>query len=541
MGNSSGNLKDYWDTIRAYRPLQGGFIWDWVDQGILTQDENGNPYYAYGGDFNSKHYHNDQNFCMNGVIWPDRTPNPQLYEVKKVYQDIQFKAKDLSKGLITITNEFCFTNLNQYAFTWELMKNGVKIGEGAFGVDVAPLSSKDIQLTFAQPVIKAGEEYFLNIYARILKSTDLVPAGHVLAYEQLSFEGNTYFAGEPGKRRDNEKDSGNENSLPPTTQQQFPGGKAVSTSTASQQNTVQTGIQASKPIINRSANKIVITVGAIKAVFNTAKAPGQADKTGLESYSKNGKELLKSNLQPNFWRAPIDNDFGSQSQRKLNVWRAAGYNRVLKDVQVNESEHAVSVVYQFRLTDVAADYNQTYTVKGDGSIEVLVSYTTENKELTEIPRFGNVLTLPVSYNNYRYYGRGPVENYVDRKDAALLGIYESKVKDQYVSYLRPQENGNKTDVRWLTLTDESGYGLKVEGVQAMGVTALHYASEDFDPGFTKKQQHLNDIYPRDEVVLNLDLFQRGVGGTNSWGHPPLEKYRYTNREYSFGYRLSVVE
>lgn len=536
MGNSSGNLKDYWDTIRKHRALQGGFIWDWVDQGILTKDENGNPYYAYGGDFNSRHYHNDENFCMNGVVWPDRTPNPQLYEVKKVYQNIQFKAKDITRGLITITNEFLFTNLNQYAFSWELIKNGAKYSEGTFQVEQAPLSTKDIQLSFAQPVIEAGEEYFLNIYARTVKSTDLVPSGHVLAYEQMALVGNRYFT------NSGLAITGREDISTGITQGNFPGGKAIESSDGKGKPS-STEAQASikKPVFTQKPNKVEVTAGSIKVVFNTSKAPGQSDKTGLESYSKNGKELLKSNLQPNFWRAPIDNDFGAQIQRKLNVWRAAGYNRILKEVKIQECVNSVTVIYQFRLTDVAADYTQTYVVYGDGSIDVKVNYTPQNQELKEIPRFGNVLILPVVFDNYHYYGRGPVENYVDRKDAALIGIYESKVKDQYVRYNRPQENGNKTDLRWLTLTDNSGFGLRVEGLQPMEVTALHYASEDFDPGFTKKQQHLNDLYPRKEVVLNLDLFQRGIGGTNSWGHLPLARYRYANKEYTFGYRLSIVE
>ena len=499
MGNSSGNIKEYWETIRAHRALQGGFIWDWVDQGFLTKDENGNPYFAYGGDFNSKHYYHDENFCMNGLIWPDRRPNPQLYEVKKVYQNIQIKAVDLSKGIIILTNEFSFTNLNQYRFKWELIKNGEKTDEGDFSVDLAPLSSKDISLNIPQISIREGEEYFLNIYVMTIKSTDLIPLGHVLAFEQLAYQKNNYFA-------------------------------ASKTLSA-----------AGKPLLTKINNKIEVRAGDITAVFNTDKSLNQTSKTGLESYFKREKSVLKETLQPNFWRAPIDNDFGAHIQRKLSVWRAVGYNRILKDVKIKEENNAVTLVFNYRLPDVAADYIQSYTVTGDGAILVDVWYNTQNKELIEMPRFGNTLTLPVSLDNYTYYGRGPIENYVDRKDAAMLGVYQSKVKDQYVPYLRPQENGNKTDVRWLTLTDDTGFGLKVEGNQPISVTALHNASEDFDPGFTKKHRHINDIFPRKEVVLNLDLFQRGIGGTNSWGELPLEKYRYKNQEYRFIYKLSIIQ
>ncbi len=499
MGNSSGNLKEYWDTIRAHRALQGGFIWDWVDQGLLTKDENGNPYFAYGGDFNAKHYHHDENFCMNGVIWPDRRPNPQLYEVKKVYQDIQIKAVDLSKGIISLTNEFCFTNLNQFQFIWELIKNGEKVSDGDFTIDVAPLSSKEIRLNIPQVAIQAGEEYFLNIYAFTTKGTDLVPQGHNVAYEQLVYSNNQYFT--PIKP---EKSGG-------------------------------------KPQLTKRNNILEIKAGDVIAIFNTDLNPNESHKTGLQQYAKNGRQVLKENLQPNFWRAPTDNDFGAQIQRKLSVWRAAGYNRILKNVAIKEENKSISVIFYYRLPDVAADYVQSYTVHADGSILSDITYTTDNKDLTEIPRFGSVITLPVAFDNYEYYGRGPVENYVDRKDAAMLGIYQSKVQDQYVPYLRPQENGNKTDVRWLILTDDDGFGLKVEALQPMGVTALHNASEDFDPGMTKKQMHINDIYPRNEVILSLDLFQRGLGGTNSWGQLPLDQYRYANKAYRFSYQLSIVQ
>jgi len=500
MGNSSGNIKEYWETIRAHRALQGGFIWDWVDQGLLTKDENGNKYYAYGGDFNAKHYPHQENFCMNGVIWPDRTPNPQLFEVKKVYQDIHFKAKDLQKGIIAVHNEFAFTDLSTFRFKWELLKNGVKMNEGDFSLALAPSGDKEVQLNLPKVEVKEGEEYLLNLYAITVKGTDLVPAGHICAYDQLAFADNNYFV---AKQQDK---------------------------------------SSVKPSVTKKNNKIEVKAGDVVATFDVATNYRLKDAaSGLISYQKNGKEVLKQAIEPNFWRAPIDNDFGADIQKRLSVWRAAGNNRLLKNVEVKEENNSVAVIYQYRLTDVSADYTQTYTVNGNGTIKVDVQYKTTNTDITEIPRFGNQIILPVELDNYRYYGRGPVENYVDRCAGAMLGIYESKVKDQYVPYLRPQENGNKTDVRWLTLTDNAGFGLKLEGVQPMGVTALHYASEDFDPGLTKKHRHLNDIFPRKEVVLNVDLFQRGIGGTNSWGQLPLDQYRYDNKDYQFSYTLSIIQ
>lgn len=498
MGNSSGNLKDYWDTIRANRALQGGFIWDWVDQGILTHDENGNPYYAYGGDFNAKHYPEQENFCANGVVWSDRTPSPQLTEVKKVYQSIHFKAKDIEKGLITVRNEYSFINLKDYQFKWKLLKNGEETAAGTFSLDLDPLASADVKLSLPPVSYAPGEEYFLDIYALTTKSTELIPFGHIQAYEQLAFDRNDYFV----------KDM-------------VAGG--------------------TRPVVSEnSGRKLILKAGDVEAVFNIDKKFSLREQSGLKSYKKQGREVLDDVVEPNFWRAPTDNDFGAFLQKRMNVWRGAAFNRILEKVDVKEEDAVVSVVYFYTLPDVSADYTQTYTMDASGALNVRVEYKTENRNLREIPRFGNILTLPRSLNNFRYYGRGPAENYVDRKDGSLIGIYESTVEDQYVPYIRPQENGNKCDVRWLTLTGEDGFGLRVEAAQPVGVTALNNAPEDFDPGFTKQQMHINDIYPGKHVILSIDLFQMGLGGTTSWGQRPLEKYRYKNKDYQFGYKMSII-
>ncbi|GAB1416850.1 glycoside hydrolase family 2 TIM barrel-domain containing protein [Paludibacter sp.] len=489
MGNSTGNLKDYWDTIRAYPKLQGGFIWDWVDQGILTKDENGIPYFAYGGDFNSKHYHNDENFCINGVIFPDRVPSPQLYEVKKVYQSINFKAVDLKQGIINVSNEFSFTDLKEFAYTWEIIKNGNPIKSGVFDVNLPPLSDKNLKLDLPDLPSEDGVEYYLNLKVLSVKGTDLVPAGHIIAYEQLAFADNNYFAS------NNDSDSG------------------------------------VTPSCKKGNNSAEVRVGDILMMFND---------NGIWKYQKGEKVVFGERIEPNFWRAPTDNDFGSNSQRRFNVWRNAHNNKRLIKMDIEEKNNQVVINYHHLLQDVLADYFQKYIIDDKGNITVEIEYKTKNENISEIPRFGNVIRLPKSIDNYQYYGRGPVENYIDRCDASKLGIYESKVQDQYVAYVRPQENGNKTDVRWLTLTDNTGFGLKIEGLQPLGVTVLHNASEDFDPGMTKKYRHQNDIYPRNETILTIDLFQRGLGGTDSWGALPLKQYRFANKDYRFGYKMSVI-
>jgi len=490
MGNSSGNLKEYWETIRQYTPLQGGFIWDWVDQGIATQDENGLPYFAYGGDFNSKMYHNDENFCINGLIFPDRNPSPQMVEVKKCYQDIQFAVVDMAKGKFKVTNEFLYTNLSDYDFAYTLMKNGVVEKEGTFNIKCAPLSSVEFSIPIAGISADSGEEYFVNFTVTNKSEKTLVPAGYVYASEQFALNNNQYFEG------------------------------------------LSTPADGKVTISDRERD-ITIRVGQIEARFN--------NHSGLYVYSIEGKNVLQGTPEPNFWRAPIDNDFGANLQNSMNIWRAAHKNRQLKSFDLTESDKGAILTYQYRLVDVAADLTITYQMDTKGDIYVTQSYKTNNKDITEMMRFGMSLRLPGQYDNYTYYGRGPAENYIDRCYGSDVGIYKSKVADQYTPYVRPQENGNKIDVRYLTLTDENGYGLRIEGGQALGSTATHVPVEELDPGRSKKYRHQNDIHHHSTVFLNIDMFQRGIGGTQSWGALPLKQYRYDNQDYSFSYKMSLIQ
>lgn len=490
MGNSSGNLKEYWETIRQFKPLQGGFIWDWVDQGIATQDENGLPYFAYEGDFNSKMYHNDDNFCINGLIFPDRNPSPQMVEVKKCYQDIQFAVVDMAKGKFKVTNEFLYTNLSDYDFAYTLMKNGVVEKEGTFNIKCAPLSSAEFSIPITGISADSGEEYFVNFTVTNKSDKILVPAGYVFATEQFALNNNQYFDG------------------------------------------VSSPAEGKVTISNRERD-ITIQVGQIEARFN--------NHNGLYAYSIDRKNVLQGSPEPNFWRAPIDNDFGANLQNSMNIWRAAHKNRQLKSFDLTESDKGAILTYQYRLVDVAADLTITYQMDTKGDIYVTQSYKTNNKDITEMMRFGMSFRLPSQYDNYSYYGRGPAENYIDRCYGSDIGIYESKVADQYTPYVRPQENGNKTDVRYLTLTDENGYGLRIEGVQAIGSTATHVPVEDLDAGLSKKYRHQNDIHHHSTVFLNIDMFQRGIGGTNSWGALPLKQYRYDNQDYSFSYKMSLIQ
>ena len=491
MGNSSGNFKEYWDIIRGSKNMQGGFIWDWVDQGFEVTDEAGRKYWAYGGDMGSQNYTNDENFDHNGLVFPDRIPHPGLMEVKKFYQDIYFKATQPEKGLITIENDFKFTNLQNYEFKYEVLKNGDVIKSGSFVVNAVPESEKQVQLVMPDMPSTDGVEYLLNVFAYTRVGTDVIPQGHEVAREQFKLGEGKYFA----------------------------------------------KTYVAKGAVKVTDNKDRIDLEAAGVSVNINKGSGL-----IGNYTANGHWYFASKPTPNFWRAPTDNDFGNDMGRKCNVWRAAGENTSVKNITVKEEDGKAVVTANIYLKDVASDYQLVYTMSADGALTVNVSYKAGANELPQLPRFGMIMSLYNSYNNFSYYGRGPWENYSDRNCSSQIGIYGSKVSDQYVPYTRPQENGYKTDLRWLTLTDKDGIGIRIEGLQPICASALQNWPEDFDAGLTKKNRHINDITPnRNEVILSVDLAQRGVGGDNSWGAWPHEQYLLNAKEYSYGFVIKAVK
>jgi beta-galactosidase len=491
MGNGTGNFQEYWDIIESSKNMQGGFIWDWVDQGLNKKDANGKMYYAFGGDLGAEGYHHDENFNCNGLVAPDRTPHPGLFEVKKTYQFIQFRVKNLKEGLITVKNMFDFTDLSGYNFKWELLKNGKKEADGKFTLDLAPKADKDVKLALPAMQFAPGTEYFINVYAYSNVGNEIIPAGFEVAREQFAFTDNNWFS------------------------------------------PVVKGSE--KPTVVTTDRQITIKTG--KSVVSFNKRSGS-----LDDYTINGKRMLESGPEINFWRGPTDNDFGNDMVRKSSIWRTAGENkRVTTAPVVKEGGSTVSVTVQYQLTDIASDYLMTYTVNADGSLKIEASYTAGANELPEMPRFGMLFTLPKEMDNFSYYGRGPWENYSDRKFSSFVGEYKLKVSEQVMPFVRPQEFGNRTDVRWLTLTNATGQGIRVEGLQPLSVSALNNRPEDFDPGLTKKQQHPKDVFKRFNVTLAVDLVQRGVGGDNSWGALPHQQFRLLDKSYKYGFVISPVE
>lgn len=496
MGNSTGNLQDLWDVINSSPYMQGGFIWDWVDQGILKSDENGRKYWAYGGDLGGQFTRHKENFCANGLIAPDRTLHPALHEVKKVYQNIHFSHADIASGILHLKNDFSFINLNNYRFSWELIRNGEMITNGDFEIDLLPGMEKDVQLILGKMTFEPGTECFLNVYARTKESKNLVPANYEIAKEQFAFKNSNYFT------------------LP----------------------------KAKRAAIAKVESKISLEIkaGDVTLIFN------KNDGT-LSKYLFKETPLLKVAPEINFWRAYTDNDHGARFQITSNIWRCAGTNKTLKSFQVNEIDGQLVVDVTYFLSDIHSDYKLKYTIYSDGSVAFHTSWKAEMK-LPEMPRFGMLFTLPDTYNNMNWYGRGPWENYSDRKTSAFIGKYHSTVEEQYSNYVRPQEMGNKTDVRWMILSDKSGNGLRIEGLQPLSVSALYNRPEDFDAGLTKKQMHMSDVppsfsyqvKPMHEIILSVDLKQRGVGGDNSWGKQPHDEYRLMEDHYEYGFIISPV-
>jgi beta-galactosidase len=505
MGNSTGNLQDYWDVIEKYPKLQGGFIWDWVDQGLLKTSESGQKYWAYGGDYGEEGIRSDGNFNINGLVWPDRTPHPALYEVKKVYQYIDFSAADLRKGLIRIRNKYDFTNLSQFNFDWMVVSDGALVQSGKFRL---PVLDPGQETLVSLPVDKIdpvpGAEYFLNVRASRSDEWNYVPEDHIYATGQFRL---------------------------PVEAKSLP-------ASADKLAILQT----------KTVNKNLEVSGTdLKIVFDLVKGR-------MESFAYKGKEMILKGPEPDFWRAPTDNDYGNGMDKRLAVWKKAGERAVVTKVDITQPDIGkvvVSLKYDIMglKSSKIAGYSTVYTILGSGDMLVKNSFTKLSSTIPEIPRMGMQMQLPVEFSNLKWLGRGPHENYCDRWTSAEVGLYESTVADQYVPYIRPQENGYKTDTRWITLTDEAGSGLLVSGNPVFCFAALHNIHGDFEsPGKISEYRkdaktantHTINVRPRDLVNLNIDFRQMGIGGDDSWGAMIHPQYRLLENRYEYSFRIRPI-
>jgi beta-galactosidase len=505
MGNSTGNLQDYWDVIEKYPKLQGGFIWDWVDQGLLKTSPDGEKYWTYGGDYGPDGVPSDGNFCINGLVWPDRTPHPGLAEVNKVYQYIGFEPVNLSAGTITVKNKYGFTDLSEFNFEWEVMADGIIVQSGKLNLtDLAPGKSSQVTLPIKKIESTPGTEYFLNIRALRSDSWNSVPEDHVYAAAQFKL---------------------------PVESKPLTARKAGS-------ETLKTKSDGSKLEISGTNMKVVFDLAAGR----------------LESFEFKGKNLFLKGPEPDFWRPPTDNDYGYGMDTKLGVWKKAGERIKVTKSSVSNPEPAkvvINFVYDIPAADGTkiASYTSTYTVFGTGDILVKNQFDKASAAIPEIPRMGMQMQLPDEFVNLKWLGRGPHENYADRKTSAFVGVYESTVPDQYVPYVRPQENGYKTDTRWLTLTDDSGNGILFSGEPLICFAALNNIHDDFEsPGKLSQYRkdartantHTIDVRPRDLVNLNIDLGQMGVGGDDSWGATIHPQYRLLAMKYEYSFRMRPI-
>jgi beta-galactosidase len=505
MGNSVGNLQDYWDVIEKYPALQGGFIWDWVDQGLLATDSAGVEYWKYGGDFGPDTVPSDGNFCNNGLVDPDRGVKPHLLEVKKVYQYIGFKPVNLKNGTVSIKNKYAFLNLSNFNFEWEIIGDGEIVDSGKLAdLNLEPDQSANVNIP-VKVQAEAGVEYFLTIKAKLKNDWSLVKAGSEMAAEQ--FELPLYVPAQKVNKSD-----------------------------------------FADVTLQENENSVTITGEGFSVAFDK--------KAGVMSSFKKGEtEMLLSGPIPNFWRAPIDNDFGNGLDKRSRVWRSAGETRKVSSVvAAQKTKNSAEVVFNFDLVndnnEVIANYKSTYTVYGSGDVVVDNQFNMTQKDLPEIVRMGMNLQMPRNFDQMSWLGRGPQESYWDRKNSAFVGLYKGSVADQYWAYLRPQENGNKTDVRWTTITDQSGNGLFFAGMPLLEVSAHHNLLIDFESmertdgrqrdGDVVVNRHINDVKPRDLTSVNIDYKQMGVGGDDSWGARTHDQYRLTNTKYNYSFRIRAI-
>ena len=540
MGNSSGNLWDQWKAIYKYPNLQGGFIWDWVDQGILEKDKNGREYYTYGGDY-GVNTPSDGNFLCNGIVNPDRTPHPAMAEVKYAHQNIGFEAIDLANGLFRVTNRFYFTNLKKYMVHYSVTANNKVVRSGKVSLDIEPQASKEFTVPVGNLKPQAGTEYFVNFNVTTVEKEPLIPIGHEIACDQFRLP------------IENPK-------------------KTFKTS-------------GPKLTVSTNGDNLSASSSKVNFVFNR--------KTGIvTSYKVDGTEYFSEGfgIQPNFWRAPTDNDYGNGMPKRLQVWKESSKNFNVTDatVTMDGNNAVVNVNY---LLPAGNLYIVNYTIYPSGAVNVAARFTstdmdaaqTEVSESTRtatftpgrdaarkeasklnVPRIGVRFRLPASMNQVEYFGRGPAENYLDRNAGSMVGLYKSTAEELYFPYVRPQENGHHTDTRWVSLSTGKK-GLLIQADNTIGFNALRNSIEDFDDeeatglsrqwsNFTpeqvanhdeaaaknvlRRQHHINDITPRDFVEVCVDLKQQGVAGYDSWGSRPEPAYTLpANREYNWGFTL----
>ena len=489
MGNSTGNLKEYWEAIERYKRLQGGFIWDWVDQGIRQKTDEGEEWFAYGGDFGDEP--NDGPFCINGLIGPDRTPHPGLWEYKKMLEPVRVDPVDLTIGKVRIFNRYLFSDLSGLDMSWTLTADGETLQSGDLpGLDTPAGESTPVKIPFREPELKPGTEVWLTVRFALAQDTLWAKRGHEVAWAQFK--------------------------LPLAV----PEAPAVHVKTL--------------PKIEMKESATEISVRGLDVGLTFDRSTGR-----MVSFRYEDRELVSEGPALNIWRAPTDNDANTWGDQKLAIrWREAGLDRLRERANAMEAVRINPQVVRVRVESFvcAPDRTEgfecvyTYTVLGSGDV-VLDHRVVPSDKLPPLPRVGVRMVVPGDYDRFSWYGRGPHESYSDRKLGARIGIYGGPVDKQVVPYIVPQENGNKTDVRWASLTDSEGAGLLIVGMPLLNVSAHRFTAQDLT-----EARHTYELKRRDDITLNLDYAQSGLGN-GSCGPGVLPKYLLQASEY--GYRLRL--
>ena len=488
MGNSEGGFKEYWDLIRRYPHLQGGFIWDFVDQSIRWQ-KDGKMIYAYGGDFN-RYDSSDFNFCDNGLISPDRVPNPHADEVGYYYQNIWTTPADLENGMVNIYNENFFVDLSAYRLEWTLLADGKAVRRGVVE-DVKAGPGETVQQKLETGAIPEGKEVFLNVAYKLKEDSGVLEAGSVVARDQILVQ-------------------------EAVKEQEF-------------SNVLMANETPAVPVIDESdRNYLIVSFG--ETVIEFSKRDGL-----LHRYEVAGKSMMQegSTLRPNFWRDPTDNDFGANLQLKYAVWK----NPQMRLVSLKShlcKKNMAKIDAEYELPEIGAKLTIAYKLNNKGALQVTQKLVAgEKKDVPNMFRFGMRMEMPAEYDCIEYYGRGPIENYQDRNHSTFVGIYEQTTDEQFYSYIRPQENGTKTDIRWWKQMNRGGKGIEITSPSLFSASALHYSIEALDEGVAKKNSHSELIVPDETNHLCIDLKQMGLGCITSWGSLPLPEYMIPYGDYSF--------
>lgn len=491
MGNSEGNFQEYWDLYRSNPRFQGGSIWDWVDQGIKKVTPAGDTIWGYGGDWGG--VKSDQNFMCNGLVSPDRRWNPHAHEVKKVYQNVLISGKNARAGEIEIMNDYFFTNLNFLYMEWTLMADGVVESKGRMDdTNVEPRQKRNFVIPFQMR--DRTKEYFLNISFKTKEISNTYAKDYELAFEQFDLE---------------------------TTK-----------------NITKTNTNSNAGLRLTVADDKIVQVDSRDFSCTVDKLTGM-----IKTYQYKGKEMMKNGIIPDFWRPMTDNDFGCGYPKKLKIWRTAGEDKKIKNVSstvISNDEVLVTVDMDF--ISVNASYSIDYNFFGNGSVKVRATYKPKGTKQPDMPAFGMRFVIDGDFENMQWYGRGPQESYWDRKTAAKVGRYSSTIKNDLHPYIRPQEVGNKTDIRWFALSKPSGEGFCFIGQNELNISANHFIMSDLDAGEAKHNTHWGELKPRDLTTVNIDYKQMGLGGIDSWYSQPLEKYRLpANQNYSYQFVIRPFE